>query len=154
MPEMGVLTKCSVQFGTLGPGVRVVPHGPAESSKCTTTAVRSIWMGWATAAVLVSSLSVQWPPARGLLHAAPLAIPGQQLPWRGGDAFDARRTVRLEAGTSLPAVVVSEFSTHGELLPDGANLAVFDQDGPVPWRILQIGPGDICRLALQTTPRQ
>ncbi len=68
------------------------------------------------------------------------------------EPFPCQRRVQIAPATPLPEVVVAEFFTHGELHPKGANLAVLDTlDRPVPWRVLQIGPGDFCRLAFQTT---
>ena len=50
---------------------------------------------------------------------------------------------------------MTEFFTNGELKAPGANLAVHDsRHNPVPWRILQLGPGDFCRIAFQTVPKQ
>jgi TolA-binding protein len=68
--------------------------------------------------------------------------------------FTTMRRVQLPAGAGRPEVVVTEFFTHGELQPDGGNLAVTTADGrAVPWRVLQVGPGDFCRVAFQTVPR-
>ncbi len=56
---------------------------------------------------------------------------------------------------ALPAVVTTEFFTHGELDEKGESLAVYDaRHEPVSWRLLQVGPGDYCRIAFQTVPRQ
>ena len=68
-----------------------------------------------------------------------------------------RRVVSLpnNTGSSPPPVVVTEFFTHGQLQQDGQNLSVADsKNTPVPWRLLQIGPGDFCRLAFQPTTRE
>ena len=55
----------------------------------------------------------------------------------------------------FPPIVMTEFFTHGELDARGSNLAVYDgRHNPVPWRLLQVGPGDFCRIAFQTVPRQ
>jgi hypothetical protein len=67
----------------------------------------------------------------------------------GGPTFDLQRTVQLPSGASQPAVVVTEFFTQGQLRPDGKNLAVSDNHRLVPWRLLQVGPGDYCRVAFQ-----
>jgi hypothetical protein len=67
--------------------------------------------------------------------------------WAGKN-LTFQRTVQLGGG--VPAVVVLEFFTHGELHTDGKNLAVYEGSRPVPWKILQRGPGDFCRLAFQT----
>jgi TolA-binding protein len=66
-----------------------------------------------------------------------------------------QRRVQLPQSGPLPAIVMTEFFTLGELDAKGENLSV--QDGrrnPVPWKILQVGPGDVCRIAFQTVPRQ
>jgi tetratricopeptide (TPR) repeat protein len=66
-----------------------------------------------------------------------------------------QRKVQLPQGSVLPAIVMTEFLTHGELDARGGNLAVFDgRRNPVPWKVLQAGPGDFCRLAFQTVPKQ
>ena len=50
---------------------------------------------------------------------------------------------------------MTEFFTQGTLASGGANLAVHDnRNSPVPWRILQSGPGDYCRIAFQTAAKQ
>ncbi len=50
---------------------------------------------------------------------------------------------------------MTEFFTHGELDEKAESLAVYDgRHEPVSWRILQVGPGDYCRIAFQTTPKQ
>src|SRR3954464_5043789 len=44
-----------------------------------------------------------------------------------------QRRVQFPQGSALPAIVIAEFLTHGELDPRGGNLAVFDGKGnPVP----------------------
>lgn len=73
---------------------------------------------------------------------------------RGGTEFNAVRSVVVpkEKGYS---VVVTEFLTHGELRPDGRNLLVAARNKEtVPFRVLQVGPGDFCRVAFQTVERQ
>lgn len=74
--------------------------------------------------------------------------------WPGGSDFRQRRTVEIAQDSSFPTVVVAEFFAQGDLDSRGANLAVHGGKGPVPWRILQVGPGDFCRLAFQTTRGQ
>jgi TolA-binding protein len=65
------------------------------------------------------------------------------------------RRVRVPARLPRPAVVFCEFFAHGQLSPRGENLSVTDGNrNPVPWRILQAGPGDFCRVAFQTVPRE
>jgi len=70
-------------------------------------------------------------------------------------AFGYHRSVRVSAPPAPPVVVVTRFFTHGQLAARGENLAVFDgRHKPVPWRVLQVGPGDFCRIAFQTVARQ
>jgi tetratricopeptide (TPR) repeat protein len=72
----------------------------------------------------------------------------------GGGTFTHQRAVRLPAGAGHPAVVVTEFFTQGKLQADGGDLAVYGGSHPVPWRVLQVGPGDFCRVAFQTVRGQ
>jgi TolA-binding protein len=73
--------------------------------------------------------------------------------WGAGNTFSTVRSVRL-SGMALPRVVVVEFLAHGELNADGSNLAVYDAiNHLVPWRVLQVGPGDFCRIAIATSPK-
>lgn len=66
-----------------------------------------------------------------------------------------QRRVQLPQTGTLPAIVMTEFLTQGALAKGGTNLAVHDnRNSPVPWQILQAGPGDYCRIAFQTAPRQ
>jgi PKD repeat protein len=53
------------------------------------------------------------------------------------------------------AVLVTQFFHHGQISPDGRNVVVFTKDRkPVPCRVLQLGPGDFCRLAFQPLAQQ
>ncbi|HEY4759207.1 MAG TPA: PKD domain-containing protein, partial [Thermoguttaceae bacterium] len=72
---------------------------------------------------------------------------------RGGNEFNALRTVKLGTGKSF-SIVVTEFFHHGEITPDGRNLIVTAQNQLIPCRVLQLGPGDFCRLAFQTVKGQ
>ena len=55
----------------------------------------------------------------------------------------------------FPAVVMTEFFTNSELDGDVKHLAVYDgRHKLVSWRVLQAGPGDYCRIAFQTMPKQ
>ena len=80
---------------------------------------------------------------------------GQQGFHKGNLEFNAVRDLLAPPGRAY-AVIVSEFFTHGQLSPDGHNLAVFPRNGlqPLPSRLLQVGPGDLCRVAFQTAPGQ
>jgi PKD repeat protein/predicted negative regulator of RcsB-dependent stress response len=72
---------------------------------------------------------------------------------RGGMEFNAVRSVTVPAGKPY-TIVVSEFFHHGEIRADGKNVLVTAQNRPVPMRVLQLGPDDVCRLAFQTVPGQ
>ncbi len=73
---------------------------------------------------------------------------------RAGTEFNAIRTVTLPAGKSF-STVVTQFYHHGELAHDGATLVVVAKNQRrVPVRVLQLGPGDYCRMAFQTLPGQ
>ncbi|MGW8257547.1 MAG: PKD domain-containing protein, partial [Thermoguttaceae bacterium] len=67
---------------------------------------------------------------------------------RGGGDFNARRIVTIPQRKSYN-VVVTDFYHHGEISADGANLVVATRGQLVPCKILQLGPGDFCRLAFQ-----
>lgn len=68
---------------------------------------------------------------------------------REGVEFNAMRPVELPTGVP-PTIVVTEFFHHGELADDARNLIVVSRnDRIVPVRILQLGPGDLCRIAFQ-----
>lgn len=73
---------------------------------------------------------------------------------RGGTEFHALRAVTAP-GDKARAVLVVEFYHHGEIDAEGRNVLVLDQrHNPVPTRVLQLGPGDFCRLAFQTVAGQ
>ncbi len=72
----------------------------------------------------------------------------------GGTEFNAARSVTVPAGKPY-TIVVTEFYHHGEIRPDGRNVVVVAQNKElVPLRVLQVGPGDFCRLAFQTIAGQ
>jgi TolA-binding protein len=68
---------------------------------------------------------------------------------RGEHEFNVQRPVKIPEGKKY-AVAVVEFYHHGEITPDGRNVAVATAKQFVPTRVLQVGPGDFCRLAFQT----
>jgi PKD repeat protein len=73
---------------------------------------------------------------------------------RGGAEFDAMRQVSLPADKDF-AVVVVPFFHHGKIAPDGKNVIVSTRDQKlVATRILQLGPGDYCKLAFETARGQ
>ena len=75
--------------------------------------------------------------------------------WGPGASCHCLRKVKVPLAPAQPRIVVTEFFTQGELLPDAHNLAVYDnQDNAVPVRVLQFGPGDFCRIAFQAVPKQ
>lgn len=59
-----------------------------------------------------------------------------------------RRGVELPAETRGEAVIVTTIATTGRHPPDAADLRVADDDGrTAPMRVLQVGPGDVVRVA-------
>ena len=85
--------------------------------------------------------------AAGLWPAAPARA--EQSFRRAGVDFNAVRPVEIPAERSY-AVVVTMFFHHGEIRPDGKNVVVSARNRTlVPMRVLQVGPGDFCRLAFQ-----
>jgi PKD repeat protein len=77
----------------------------------------------------------------------------QSFRW-GGTEFNAKRSVSIPADKPY-AVVVTEFLHHGEINPQGSNVVVLARNRQVvPSRLLQLGPGDFCRLAFQTVKGQ
>lgn len=73
---------------------------------------------------------------------------------RGGTEFNARRPISLPPDKPH-AVVVGEFYHHGEIDAEGLNvLVVAANHDPVPTKVLQLGPGDFCRIAFQTVDKE
>lgn len=73
---------------------------------------------------------------------------------RAGVEFNAMRRVSIPRDETY-AIVVTQFFHHGEIAPDGSNVVVSTPNEKlVPARVLQLGPGDYCRQAFQTVPRQ
>ena len=105
-------------------------------------------------AFLVAALIIGLSGSGGFLRAQEIGQP----PRESGEAEQRayyQRKVQVPQHATLPAVVMTEFFTHGELDEKAESLAVYDgRHEPVSWRILQVGPGDYCRIAFQTTPKQ
>ncbi|MGC1722741.1 MAG: hypothetical protein WA746_27495 [Isosphaeraceae bacterium] len=115
-----------------------------------------------------SPAASEWVVRRGVVALAALAFlvagPGGNLPAQQagepvqetaetGNGLIYQRKVQLPQGPALPAIVMTEFFTNGELSASGSSIVVHDsRRNAVPWRILQLGPGDFCRLAFQTVP--
>lgn len=73
---------------------------------------------------------------------------------RADTEFSAKRAVSLPSEFT-GSIAVTQFFHHGQIDSDGANVLVFAKNRKaVPTRVLQIGPGDYCRLAFQTTESQ
>jgi hypothetical protein len=95
-----------------------------------------------------------WPLAVALVFRAVSPLAAQNL-WMGERTFTAYRPVQLSATGNHPTIVVTEFLTQGQVRGDGANLLVVDGHfRPVARRILQVGPGDFCRVAFRTARGQ
>jgi PKD domain/PA14 domain len=94
---------------------------------------------------------VVWVAAVGLIGVHPLWAQSFR---RAGTEFNAMRAVSIPPGKAY-AVVVTQFFHHGEIAADGRNVFVLARNQkPVPSRVLQLGPGDFCRVAFQTLPGQ
>jgi len=73
---------------------------------------------------------------------------------RAGTDFEAVRALNIPPG-KVYSVVVTQFFHHGQIADDGRNVAVVARNQKLTTvRILQLGPGDFCRLAFQTLPGQ
>jgi len=71
-----------------------------------------------------------------------------------GTEFNAMRPIAILPGKSY-SVVVTEFFHHGEINKEGTNVLVAARNRDLcPVKILQLGPGDYCRLAFQPIERQ
>jgi len=107
------------------------------------------FLSWTIAAVLLTLASEVWA---GPTAQEPAAEPSDAAT---ATAFGYHRSVGVPTAPAQPVVVVTQFFTHGQLAARGDNLAVFDgRHKLVPWRVLQVGPGDFCRIAFQTVARQ
>jgi len=107
------------------------------------------FLGWTVAAVLLTLAPQVWA---GPTAQEPAPEPSDAAT---ATAYGYHRSVRVPAAPAQPVVVVTQFFTHGQLAARGENLAVFDgRHKLVPWRVLQVGPGDFCRIAFQTGARQ
>ncbi|GIX02599.1 MAG: hypothetical protein KatS3mg112_1536 [Thermogutta sp.] len=73
-----------------------------------------------------------------------------QLFRRAGHEFSFIRPIDL-AATGGATIGVVEFYHHGQIDQQGKNVIVALGNEVLPVRILQIGPGDFCRLAFQIT---
>ncbi len=80
--------------------------------------------------------------------AAPL-VGAERRAWQDPALAFRRHAVVNTARTDSVDVVVSEFYTHGALRPENPALSVYALSQPMPYRVLQIGPGDFCRIAFQ-----
>ncbi|MBN2578821.1 MAG: PKD domain-containing protein [Pirellulales bacterium] len=89
-----------------------------------------------------------------LLPVLPVEVSAQTPSFRReGHQFNVQRPITVPAKKDYDVVVV-EFYHHGEITPDGRNVAVATAKEFVPTRILQVGPGDFCRLAFETVQGQ
>ena len=80
-------------------------------------------------------------------------LPAQSFRW-GGTEFNAVRKVSIPPDKKY-SIAVTQFFHHGQIAPDGKNLVVVAQDQKlVKSQVLQLGPGDYCRLAFQTAGPQ
>ncbi len=95
-------------------------------------------------AAIAAAVGVLFGPGR---------LPAQSFR-RAGVEFNALRKVEIPSDEDY-AVVVVQFFHHNEIAPEGRNVVVSTRNEKlVPTRVLQLGPGDYCRLAFQTVGRQ
>ncbi len=83
------------------------------------------------------------------LSAAHFARGDSTAPWYGDGAFEFRRKVDLRSLSPFPRVVVAEWYTHGAVRSNGTNVAAVDSQGRLPLTVLQTGPGDFLRVAIE-----
>jgi PKD repeat protein len=77
-----------------------------------------------------------------------LAAPGQTFRHAGVE-FQALRPINIPPGKTY-SVIVTQFFHHGQINAEGTNVLVATKAGkPVPTRVLQLGPGDYCRVAFE-----
>ena len=87
-----------------------------------------------------------------LIAAAGLAFGGEDASWQFGP-MKHRRYYRVEADDKQPdQTCVVEFSTGNVMDPKGGDIRVVAAGKPMPFRLLQIGPGSTCRLAFKVLP--
>lgn len=133
-------------------GVENVPGRVASPAAIDRQSSRSSLRGFAQkwpslAALLACGLTV------ALLGAAAQAAAAEGFRRSGAD-FTTMRTVAVPAASTATIAVV-EFFHHGQISPDGKNVAVYTRrEVMVPMRVLQLGPGDYCRLAFQLVKGQ
>ncbi len=103
-----------------------------------------LWRPWMAIALVI---------ALGAANAA--ATPPIALPFRAATSdFAASREVLVNPAKSA-RVVVTDFFHHGQINPRGDNVVVVTRDQHlVASRVLQLGPGDYCRLAFETSAAQ
>jgi PKD repeat protein len=105
-----------------------------------------------TAAAAILWAAILWGAILWAVILWAVAAPGAESFRRGGTEFNALRPVSV---SGKAPIVVTWFFHHGEITPDGKNVVVSvvgsRREELVPMRILQLGPGDFCRLAFQPT---
>lgn len=95
-----------------------------------------------------------WLSACSLWAAAMIPVVSAQSFRHAEVTFNAVRPVH-NAEDEPFSVIVTEFFHHGEINAQGTNvLVVAANNRPVATRILQLGPGDYCRLAFETIEGQ
>ncbi|MFW6171366.1 MAG: hypothetical protein ACODAD_12815, partial [Planctomycetota bacterium] len=89
--------------------------------------------------VVISILSLATPVAEAQRH----TWQDELLPYRRHVAVEPR-------GDSMPPIVTTRFFAHGAVDADHAAVAVYARREQVPSRVLQVGPGDLLRVAFET----
>ncbi|MFO7901147.1 MAG: PKD domain-containing protein [Pirellulaceae bacterium] len=85
-----------------------------------------------------------------ILTLAPLFAEAQRHAWQD-ELLPYRRQVSVKPrAQEVPPIVTTRFFTHGAVDADSAAVAVYARREQVPSRVLQIGPGDLLRVAFET----
>ena len=102
--------------------------------------------------------------AVALLLVLPTALFAAETFPAGGGNFKAKREIKVPAASEKAAIIVTAFLHEGliatsekgdpRLTNVGRSIIVLDKRRkPVPFKILQLGPGDFCRLAIQAVEK-
>ena len=86
--------------------------------------------------------------AAGACLAAGEPACGQRLKWHDA-GFAFRRTMDLPPASESLEIVVCDFFTQGSLTAAAPSVEVYASRRRVAFAVLQIGPGDLCRVAFQ-----
>ncbi|MBM4093469.1 MAG: PKD domain-containing protein [Planctomycetes bacterium] len=77
-------------------------------------------------------------------------VSAERPAWQDESRPYRRQVSVLPLETGVPAVVTTDFFAHGQLAGENPAVTVYARGERVPSRVLQVGPGDFCRVAFQT----